>query len=368
MVERQGAVDPVGRLGLGRGREAAHVELGAGVGDARRLGHAGGARGVDVERRVLGGDAVARGLAGRAQRRDALQGAVEVAVAAHRLVRRRAAHDPLRHRAAAGRRAPPRRPAAVSVSTIRWAAPGDRQAVGQARPGQVVVDQGGGHADLGEAVPDRDVFDAVGHEQRHGVAALDAPPRGPVGEAVGHGVELGIGDGPALEDDGVALGELVDRLLEVVADELGDSGFTDFTRPSVRRTAPRKRASRFSLPQVPSFRARVAMPLALTHCAERGQGIALRVPRTAGAVARRTRRGAQSPSPSRQIGGCTLDPGPQRRRHTDRFSRRLLRSIRRIPSSPKPPKDNDFPRMSASSSERCSASAGRKREACRELG
>ena len=75
VVERQGHIDAVGLLGPRRPGEAAHVELGADMGDPRGLGHAGGAGGEDQERRVAGADVlthdlVRRQLAAALQRLD----------------------------------------------------------------------------------------------------------------------------------------------------------------------------------------------------------------------------------------------------------------------------------------------------------
>ena len=220
VIERQGAIDAVARRGVRPGREAAHVALRPHVRDLRGLRQAGGAGGVDVERRVLCGEAVAGGLAGRAKRGHPLQRPIEVAVGGGR---RRAADDPLGHLAAdvAAHRVERRRGLAVDHHMRRA---GNLQGMAEGGAGQVVVDQRRRHPDLGQAEPDGDVFQPVGHEEGDGVPLLDAPPGGPVGEAVGHGVELRIGQALGLEHDGGALRVLVDRRLEIVADQLGGLG------------------------------------------------------------------------------------------------------------------------------------------------
>ena len=91
--------------------------------------------------------------------------------------------------------------------------------MGQPLPVQIGVDQGRGDADLGEADPRRQILDPVGHHQGDGVAATQAPVLGPVGEAVGHGVQVAIGQGALTVVDGDVVGELVDRFFEVVTEQ-----------------------------------------------------------------------------------------------------------------------------------------------------
>ncbi len=215
VIERQGHIDAVGGAGVGRAGETAHVELGPHVGDARGLGQAGGAAGEDVERGVAGGQAIAGRQAIRPKLAAALQRIDQVALVAvrgplHPLLDM--AVQRALHLLETGR--------GLGVDdTVQGL--GDVQAVGQGRASQLVVDQGRGDPDLRQPVPDRHVFQAVGHEQRHGLAAGDALPLGPVGVAVGDGVQLGVGDRLAFEDDGLAARPLVDGRFQIVADQVG---------------------------------------------------------------------------------------------------------------------------------------------------
>jgi hypothetical protein len=95
----------------------------------------------------------------------------------------------------------------------------DLEAVRQGVAHQVVVDQRGHHADLGQAKPERQVVEPVRQEHRHHVARREALGQRPVGETVGQRVHLAIGEAGALEADGDSLPPAVDRRLEIVADE-----------------------------------------------------------------------------------------------------------------------------------------------------
>jgi hypothetical protein len=214
VIERQGHVDAVAGPGVGRPGEAPQVELGPHVGDARGLRQAGGAAGENQQRQVAGGHALADAAVG-GELAAALQGLTEVAPIAGRL----AQHPELG-------RLVQQRPAGfegrgglVVDDAVRGA--GEIQAVRQRPAGQMVVDQRGDHADLGEAVPDREIFQPVRHEQRHRLAAPDMQALGPVGEAVGDRVELAVGDGAPLEAEGRPRAVLLDRALQVVAEQIG---------------------------------------------------------------------------------------------------------------------------------------------------
>ncbi len=217
VVERQGDVDPVVLRGARRPGERPHVELGAHVGDAGGLGQAGGAAGEDVEGGVAGLHALAHGAVGT-QVADAFHGLGQVALAGVRL-----GQGPLLHvvgqQFAGGLEGRP----GVGVHQAVPGA-GDVQAVGQGLAGKLVVDQCGGDADLGKAEPDGQVLQAVGHEQRHHVAAVDANVLGPVGVAVGHGVQLAVGQREAFKGDGAAAAPAVDGGFQVVADQVGRIG------------------------------------------------------------------------------------------------------------------------------------------------
>ncbi len=214
MIERQGAQDPVGRLGAGRRGEAAHVELDAHVGDARGLGQAGGARGEDVEGRVAGDEALAHLLAFGPDGAGSLERGDEVALVALGLAEGPQG-DLLVERGAHGLE----RGGGFLVDDD-VAGVGELDAVGQRGAGQVVVDEGGDDADLVQPVPGGRGVRAVGQEDRHRLAAPQAPRTAPVGVAVGQGVELTIGETLALEQDGRAVAPLVDRVLQVVAGQL----------------------------------------------------------------------------------------------------------------------------------------------------
>jgi hypothetical protein len=79
-----------------------------------------------------------------------------------------------------------------------------------------------------------EILQPVGHEERHRLAAAQVQALAPVGEAVGHGVELAIGDGAALEGQGGSVAPLLHGLLHVVADQVVGVG--------IDRFHPRKRA------------------------------------------------------------------------------------------------------------------------------
>ncbi len=214
VIERQGAEHPVLGPGPGRGRKAAHVELNAHVGDARGLGQAGGARGEDVERRVLGGHGAA-GLAVGPDGAGALERGGQIALVA---VRRAQGPDGDRLAERAAHRLQ-RRGRLVVDDDVRGV--GQPQAVGEGPAGQVVVDQGRGHADLAEPVPGGDVVEAIRQEDADRAGAPEAPRGRPMGVAVGQRVELPIGDRPPLELQGRTLAPAIDRLLEVIAGEMG---------------------------------------------------------------------------------------------------------------------------------------------------
>ena len=97
----------------------------------------------------------------------------------------------------------------------------DRQAVGQSRAGQVIVDQGRLNPDLTQADPDGDIFGPVGHEQRHAVAAYQSLIKRPMGKAIAERVKLGIGQDLAFELHGRTRTILVDDLFEIITEQIG---------------------------------------------------------------------------------------------------------------------------------------------------
>ncbi len=98
---------------------------------------------------------------------------------------------------------------------------GNVQAVGQRLAAELVVDQGGDHADLGQPVPERQIVQAIGQQDRHRRAARQPLAARPMGAAVGHLVERAIGEGLALEADRRAFAPAIRRPLQIVADEVG---------------------------------------------------------------------------------------------------------------------------------------------------
>ena len=95
---------------------------------------------------------------------------------------------------------------------------GEGQAMREGLAGELVVDQGGDHPDLGQAIPGRQVLDPVGQEEGDPVPGLEARLDGPSGEPVGEGVHLAVGQAPAVEPQGLAVAPAPDRSLQVVAD------------------------------------------------------------------------------------------------------------------------------------------------------
>ncbi len=200
------------RRGRGPG-EGAHIGPHPRMRHPRRLGQAGRARGVDVQGRVAVGHALTQRTVGP-YGRCAAHGVVQVAARVG-LVLFAQAVDP-DHQVAVdqGARVLDRLPAVLVRHHVEGGR--DGQAVGQGRAGQIVVDQGGGHPDLGEAEPGGHVFHAVVHHQGDDVAALQIAALGPVGVAVRQGLELAIGQLAALVLDRDVGAEPVDRLLDVV--------------------------------------------------------------------------------------------------------------------------------------------------------
>ena len=74
VIERQGDIDPVLGVHIGRTGKAAHIGLGPGVGDLGRLGQARGAGGIDIEHGLARRQALADAGPIRAQGAAALQG------------------------------------------------------------------------------------------------------------------------------------------------------------------------------------------------------------------------------------------------------------------------------------------------------
>ena len=62
-------------------------------------------------------------------------------------------------------------------------------------------------------------FGPVQHHQGDSVPPLKPAALGPVAEAVGHGVEFAIGDGPPVIRDGDAVREPIDGLFPVITDQ-----------------------------------------------------------------------------------------------------------------------------------------------------
>uniref|UniRef100_A0A0N4ZJL1 LEPR-XLL domain-containing protein n=1 Tax=Parastrongyloides trichosuri TaxID=131310 RepID=A0A0N4ZJL1_PARTI len=216
VIQRQAVVEGVlGRRGRGSG-EGAHIGAGARMRDARGLGQAGGARGEDEQGRVAVGQTLAQALVGP-HRRGAAHRVVDVAAVVG-LVLVGQAVDPA-HQVAIdeGTGLLDRAPAVLIRHHVEGV--GDGQAVGQGLARQIGVDQGRGHADLGEADPGGQVFDPVVHHQGDDVGALQVPRLGPVGVAVGQGVQLAIGQATGLVLDRDIVRELVDGLLDVVTEQ-----------------------------------------------------------------------------------------------------------------------------------------------------
>ena len=213
VVHGQRHIDPVARLRVRRAGEAAHVELGAHVGDARGLRHPRRARGEDQQRCLPGGHVGAEAAVGG-----------ELAAALQRLgqiplIPVGGAHHPLLQRPLQQRARGAEHPGRLGVDDDVLGA-ADVQAVRQRQAGELVVDQRGDDADLRKTVPDREILDAIGHEERHRLAAPQVEAFPPMGESVGHGVELAIGQRPAFEGDGGPVAPPGDRGFQIVADEI----------------------------------------------------------------------------------------------------------------------------------------------------
>ena len=216
VIQRQDVEDPVLGRRTGRAGESAHIGAGPRMRDAGRLGQAGGAGGVDIQGRVAVRQAFAH-RPGRPHGGGAAHRLVQAApVAGFVLVAQ--AQDP-QHQGVADQGAGRLDLAPAILVRHHLEGVGDGQAVGQPLARQIRVDQGGGDADLGEADPGRQIFDAVGHHQGDGVAPVQAAPLGPVGVAVGHGVQVAIGQAAALVLDGDVVRELVDGFFKVVAQQ-----------------------------------------------------------------------------------------------------------------------------------------------------
>ena len=217
MIERQGHIDSVAVSGACGAGEATHIELGPHMGDAGSLGQACGAAGIDEQTGVAGGHALADAAIG-GQLAAAFQRLDQVALFIARL-----AEHPLLDMGFQ-----PILDLFEGRGGLRIddavAGAGNVQAVGERRAGQLIVDQGGDDADLGQAIPDAEIFQPVGHEQRHRLAPPQVQSLGPMGVAIGDPVEFGIGDRAPFEGHGRPVAPLIDRRLQIVANQVGRVG------------------------------------------------------------------------------------------------------------------------------------------------
>ena len=181
------------------------------MGDARRLGQAGGARGEDEERAVVDRQlgALVRGERRRAERLDLF---VDARFAARRLAVDEDDEIGAQMLLRAGELQPQGR--------LDDRRPGvdDGDAMGERGTGEIGVDQRGGDADPCKTHPDRQIFRSIGHHQANRVAPAQAPGERPAGVAVRPRVELAVGEGFALADQGRPLRVVGRPAFEIVAD------------------------------------------------------------------------------------------------------------------------------------------------------
>ena len=121
--------------------------------------------------------------------------------------------------------------------------------MGQRQARELIVDQGRHDADLRKPVPDGEILQPVGHEERHHLAAPQVQPLAPVGEAVGDCVEFAVAHSATFEGQGGALAPLVDSGLDVVANQV--------------RTVRRDRFHAFQRPVQPAQETPLALELGL---------------------------------------------------------------------------------------------------------
>ena len=143
VIERQSKVDAVTGFRSCRPGEAAHIELSAQVGDARRLGQACRAGGKDVDGDILGRKAGPHGRPVRPKGRNPFQRPVEIAVA----LADPSAQHPFRQGPGqtCAHRFEFRRGLGVAD---QMAGAGDVETMGQGLAGDLVVDQGAGDPNL----------------------------------------------------------------------------------------------------------------------------------------------------------------------------------------------------------------------------
>ena len=94
------------------------------------------------------------------------------------------------------------------------------EAMRQGGTGQIIIDQGGDDADLGQTHPDGEILDPIGHKQGNAVTAHQVLGLGPVGKAIGQGIQLCIGERLAFKPNGRAALKPINRTLEIVADQV----------------------------------------------------------------------------------------------------------------------------------------------------
>jgi hypothetical protein len=78
----------------------------------------------------------------------------------------------------------------------------DVDAVGERRPGQIGVEEGGDAAGAGDAEPDREIFRAVRHQEGDRVSLLQIVGHCPAGVLVGATVVLDVAHLLAVGDEG----------------------------------------------------------------------------------------------------------------------------------------------------------------------
>ena len=92
----------------------------------------------------------------------------------------------------------------------------DIEAMGQGMAGELVIEQGSHHTDLGEAEPDGDILPAIAHEESDRIARLETLVQRPMGDLVGPRLELAVGNLARVQQGHRIVGETVDRGLDVI--------------------------------------------------------------------------------------------------------------------------------------------------------
>ena len=178
VIKRQGIIDAVAWRGFQRAPKAGHHKEQPHMAEIGGFGQAGGAGGINVKSAVLAGDAGARARTGRTGW-SAIQREVEIVLLSLNPDLRLGVEKRL-GLGQTGRQL---------LADNDMAGAHDLDGVGQWLAALVGVDQRGAQARLEQSQPGTEKIRAIVHEQRHGIALLQAQRQRPMGIGIGAGIQ-----------------------------------------------------------------------------------------------------------------------------------------------------------------------------------